>query len=75
MKCPVCDKYMKCGTFNTHHLYFPRRKFKGTRRGRMTVNIHVHCHKRFHFKFLHYCLNKKNCGDCEFTRVCVYNEN
>ena len=75
MRCPVCNGHMKKGTWNNHHLWFPKHKFFGTRRGDLTIPIHITCHNRFHYKYLHYCLNKKECQNCQFTRVCVYNQN
>ena len=72
MECPICHRYMKDGTFNNHHLWFPKAKFKGTRRGRITIPTHTFCHSQFHLFFLHYCMRQGDCKKCQYTKVCCY---
>ncbi len=75
MKCAICGKKIKDGTGNNHHLYFPRARYKYSRRGRMTVPTHIMCHNQFHFYFLHTCLGpnrRQNCRDCQYVHICIY---
>lgn len=72
--CPICGHYMKAGTFNTHHLWFPKARFKGTRRGRLTVPVHIKCHNDFNYFFTHDCHRAIPCVGCRYIKVCCYAE-
>ena len=78
-KCGICHKYMKPGTINKHHYWFPKAKFVGTSEGRITTPLHYLCHKDFHYHYLHYCTGTykpcvkwKKCEACEYLDICCY---
>lgn len=72
MLCPVCRKYMKTGTTNTHHYNFPKRKFRGTQKGKITMQIHIACHNEFNYFFSHTCKRELDCFSCKYQCVCCY---
>ena len=70
--CAMCRKPIRAGTGNTHHLFFPRKRFKSTRRGKMTVPVHIVCHEAFNYFFEHNCRKAILCFGCKYTHVCCY---
>ena len=72
MRCPICGKHINQGTGNQHHYWFPKGKYAGTRKGKVIVRVHIHCHNQFHYYFLHNCLHHKKCDNCRYTAVCCY---
>jgi len=72
MTCPICGQSLKRGAVNTHHKWFPRDKYRGTAKGRVTMEVHVICHNQFNWFFKYVCRSRLPCIGCNYQKVCCY---
>ena len=82
MTCAICNKQVHGERhdhnrdWNIHHRWFPKCRFKRSRKRKETMVVHIACHNDFNFFFSNHCQRSINCFGCKYgQKICCYYEN